>query len=59
MVQMAMYKGIEVMILVVMFVMFYSFLPSKNDEKHNLFLWVDTTTENHSHDGNDRFPTWE
>jgi len=29
MAQTAMYKGIEVVILVVMFVMFFSFLPSK------------------------------
>lgn len=50
-----MYKGIEVMILVVMFVMFYSFLPSKSGENTTDFLIVDTITENHSHGGNDLF----
>jgi hypothetical protein len=37
MVQMAMYKGIEVVILVVMFVMFYVVFALKSDEKRNIF----------------------
>ena len=54
-----MYKGIEVVILVVMFVMFFLFLPSKSGENTTVFLIVETITESHSHGGNDGFPAWE
>ena len=54
-----MYKGIEVVMLVVMFVMFLVVFALKNGENTTDFLIVDTITENHSHGGNDGFPRWE